>query len=58
MEVYLSYIAFAVVLNSLKVGKILQIFFLRILYPKAGIKEIESFINNTKTKFRFPKLWK
>lgn len=58
METYLGYIALGVILNSLSAGKILQITFLRILYPKAGIEKIESFIKNTKTKFKFPKLWK
>ncbi len=58
METYLGYIAFAAILKSINAGKVLQIFFLRILYPKAGIKDIESFIKNTKTKFKLPKLWK
>jgi len=58
METYLSYIALGVILNSLNTGKILQIIFLRMLFPKAGIEKIESFIKNTKTKFKFPKLWK
>lgn len=58
MEVYLNYIALAAVLKSINAGNILQIFLLRILYPKEGIEKIESFIKNTKTKFKFPKLWK
>lgn len=58
METYIIYIVFAAILNSLKVGNILQILTLRILYPKAGIEKIESFIMNTKTKFKFPKLKK
>ena len=58
METYLKYIAIVAILNSLNIGKILQILFLRILYPKAGIQKIEKFIKNTKTKFKFPKLRK
>lgn len=58
MEIYLSLIAIAVIANALGIGKILQIIFLRVLYPKASIKDLESFIENTKTKINFPKLWK
>lgn len=58
MEGYLKIIALVAILRSLNIGNILQILFLRILYPKAGIEKIESFIKNTKSKFKFPKLWK
>jgi len=58
MKIYFVLIAIAVILNAIGVRKILQIIFLRILYPKASIKDIERFIKNTKTKFKLPKLWK
>lgn len=58
MERYLILIAIAVIIDRLGIGKILQIIFLRNLYPKADIKDLESFIKNTKTKITFPKLWK
>ena len=58
METYLNYIALGVILKSLNAGKILLILFLRILYPKAGIENIESLLKNTKSKFKFPKLWR
>ena len=58
MEIYLKWIVFAVILNSIGIKNVLQIIFLRILYPKATIKDVESFIKQTKTKFGFPKLWK
>jgi len=58
MKIYLILIAIAVIANSLGIGKILQIVFIRVLYPKASIKDLENFIKNTKTKVAFPKLWK
>lgn len=58
MEVYLKWIAFAVILNSIGIKSILKMLLLRILYPKATIKEVESFIKKTNNKFSFPKLWK
>ncbi len=58
MERYLILIAIAVIIDRLGIGKILQIIFLRNLYLEADIKDLESFIKNTKTKITFPKLWK
>ncbi|MEH1007621.1 hypothetical protein VDP25_07735 [Winogradskyella sp. ECml5-4] len=58
MELYLELIAISAIANALGIGKLLQILFLRIIYPKAGIKDLECFIKNTKTKITFPKLWK
>jgi hypothetical protein len=58
METYFTLIAIGFITNNLGIGKILQIIFLRNLYPEADIKELESFIRNTKTKYNFPKLWK
>lgn len=57
MEQYLLFIAIAVIIKALEFGKILQIILLRTLYNKANIKEVESFIKNTKKGFKFPKLW-
>ena len=58
MEIHLKWLAFAVILNSIGIKNILQLIFLRIFYPKATIKDVESFIKETKIKFTFPKLWK
>ncbi len=58
MEIYLKWLALAVILNSIGIRNILQIFFLRIFYPKATIKDVENFIKETKVKFVFTKLWK
>lgn len=58
METYYILIAIILIFRSLSLGNIIQIIFLRLLYPNATIKEVENFIKKTKTKFRFPKLWK
>jgi len=58
MDTYLTLIPIAIIGRALGFGKILQIIFLRLLYPQANIKDLESFIKNTKMKITFPKLWK
>ncbi len=55
MEIYLKWIAFAVVLNSIGIKNIILVITLKISFPKATIKEVESFLKKTKTKFRYPK---
>jgi len=58
MEVYLILAGKVLLVERLGISKIIQIILLRILYPKATLKDLESFIKNTKTKLNFPKLWK
>ncbi len=56
MEDYLFYLGIAIILNILDVRTILIIILMKIIYPNATIKETESIIKNTKSKF--PKSWK
>lgn len=58
MDIYVKYIAIVMVLKAIGLGRILLVILLRLLYPKASIVEVESFVKNTKTKFKFPKVWK
>ncbi|PKQ45892.1 hypothetical protein [Confluentibacter flavum] len=54
METYLNIIALAFMFKSIGIKNILQIILLRISYPKATIKQIESYAK--KTKFNY-KIW-
>ncbi|MET2986303.1 hypothetical protein [Aureibaculum conchae] len=48
MKLYLILVGIALIFNSLSLGKLFRLILLRILYPKATIKQIESFEKNTK----------
>ena len=39
------------ILNVLGIGKLLLIVLLKKMFPKASIKQVESFVKNTKTNF-------
>lgn len=58
METHLILFAIAVISRSINFGNILQIILIRISYPKATLKDVEKFLQSTKTKLNFPKLWK
>jgi len=58
MELYQTLIALALLIRSIGIGKILQIVLLKKLFPEATIKDVESFIDKTKTKINLPKLLK
>ena len=62
MEIYLilsSIFGFIIALcKVLSLGKLIRLKQHKKLYPKATLKEIESFEKNTKRKFKFPKLRK
>ncbi|WP_343328996.1 hypothetical protein [Polaribacter staleyi] len=51
METYLIITAICSLLGVLKFGKLIRIISLKLLFPKATIKEIESFEENTSPKY-------